>query len=182
LKKYFAVTMLIIYLFSIGGQLILHQYFSYQSNRYFEAQTKKGLYNASDLFEVKLPVSMTQITDWTEFENITGQIQFENISYNYVKMKMTRTAMYLLCVPNYRTTHKTGQNVICANDLKNKPVLPKNHLPPCKFVLFNQFFKKDLPFEFKSPEIVKISRVLYNIKRLDQYSLSTPDRPPRAVC
>jgi hypothetical protein len=182
LKKFVATIMLAIYLFSIGGQLIVHQYFSYLSDRYFERQTDKRLYNVGDLFEVKLPVSLNQITDWKEFENITGQIQFENISYNYVKMKLTRTAIYLWCVPNYKTTHIVGENVICAQDIKSHPVQPKNHIPVCKFVLLNQLSAKQLSFEFSSPKVVEVALTLCNVKRVKYDALPTPDRPPRAVC
>jgi hypothetical protein len=182
LKKFIATVMLSIYLFSIGGQLIVHQYLSYLSDRYFEEQTDKGRYNVSDLFEVKLPVDMAQISDWKEFENITGQIQFDNISYNYVKMKLTRTAIYLLCVPNYRTTHASGQNVICAKGIKSDPVQPKNHVPPGKFVLFSQLSPIGLYYDFKSPVIARLSRTVCHIAQVQYYTLPTPDRPPRAVC
>ena len=161
---------------------MMHQYFSYLSDRYFEAQTDKGLYNVGDLFEVKLPVKLGQITEWKGYENITGQIQFENINYNYVKMKLTRTAIYLLCVPNYRTTHVAGQNVICAKGLKSDPVLPKNHVPPGKFVLFSQLSPQSLSFEFKSPEVLRISSIAHNVEQLLYHSPAMPDRPPRAIC
>src|SRR6202000_2412865 len=123
-------------------------------------------YNTGDLFEVKLPVKLGQIAEWKDFENITGQIEFENISYNYVKMKLTRNAIYLMCVPNYKTTHVQGQNVICAKDLKSNPVEPKNHVPPGKFVLFSQLFPKGVSFEFKTPEILRISSIVYHTEQL----------------
>ena len=61
--------MLSIYLFSIGGQLAMHQYFSYVADKFFSEQTSKGLYNINDLTEVEIPVNMPNISDWKEYEN-----------------------------------------------------------------------------------------------------------------
>ncbi|HEY2583397.1 MAG TPA: hypothetical protein VGI43_16415, partial [Mucilaginibacter sp.] len=117
MKKLIAVVLLAIYLFNIGGELVMHQYFSYLSDRFFNEQASKGRYNVNDLTEVKLPANMPGITDWTNYENIRGQIQFGDRSYNYVKMKITRTAIYLMCIPDYAATRLLNENIICAKQV-----------------------------------------------------------------
>lgn len=134
-----AVGLLVIYLFSLGGQLALHRYFSARSDRFFTEQTAKGLYNKHDLTEVKLPVDLPGITDWTSYANIKGCIRFNDVSYNYVKMKLTRTAMYLLCVPDYTTTRLATHNVIDAKGAKSVPVQKKDHVPFGKSVFAGNF-------------------------------------------
>src|ERR1700678_4285344 len=131
--------MLTIYLFNIGGQQVFHQLSVYLSNNFFNEQTSKGLYNVNDLTEIKIPVNMPGITDWAGYENIKGQIKFGNSCYNYVKMKITRTTLYLICVPNYETTILTGQNIICAKKVKDIPVSKKEHVPYGKTTLLDNF-------------------------------------------
>jgi hypothetical protein len=182
MKKIIAATFLTIYLCSIGGQLVVHQYLSYLSDKFFKEQTSKGLYNKNDLTEVKIPVNMPNIADWADFVNVSGQIQFENISYNYVKMRVTHNAIYLKCVPNYSTTHLTGDNIIVAKNIKGPPVTPKNHVPYSKNALVSQLTITGNHFEFITS--IKYTRlmVLQLLQPLLYNCQVVPDQPPRFVC
>ena len=182
MKKLTATFLLFIYLFSIGGQLALHQYFAVLSDRFFSEQTDKGLYNVHDLTEVILPVNMPGITDWKGYENISGQIQFENNSYNYVKMKITRTALYLMCIPDYQTTRLANQNIIDAKQAKSVPVPKKDHVPYTKTTLSDKFSCAFTQFAFcpfyTTRQVVPVQRV----QRPIFHHLSIPDQPPRLSC
>ena len=160
----------------------MHQYCVYLSDKFFTEQTSKGLYNVNDLTEVKIPVNMPQIIDWKAYENVTGQVQFENISYNYVKMKITRNAIYLMCVPNYSTTHLSHQNIIIAKQVKDCRVPKKNHVPYTKTTLLNKFDFAFLRFEF-SPAFKKITiTVVQPVQRLYYYFPDIPELPPKLTC
>lgn len=136
MKKLFAITLLAIHLLNIGGQLALHQYLAFVTDRFYNEQINKNRYNIKDVTEVAIPVNLPNMTDWIAYENISGQIQFNNVSYNYVKMRMTRHAMYLICVPNYETTHLSGNNIIDARQTKAvPPVSKKEHVPAGKMLL-----------------------------------------------
>jgi hypothetical protein len=179
LKKPVAALLLIIYLFNIGGQLALHQYFDYMTHRFFVKQAGKGLYNTGDLTMVKLPVNMSAITDWTSFEDIRGTITFENVSYNYVKMKLTRTALYLLCVPDYETTHLLHQNIINARQAGNVPVPQKDHAPYGKLAFLANFNFVFSRFEFKTFEKT-LKKVFFEaVPHTPVPHLDIPEQPPR---
>jgi hypothetical protein len=182
LKKLIAAFLLFIYLFNVGGQLALHHYFSILSDRFFTEQTAKGLYNVSDLTEVKLPVNMPGITDWKGYENISGQIKFENISYNYVKMKITRTALYLMCIPDYQTTRLANQNVIDAKQAKSVPVPKKEHVPYTKTTLSDKFSFAFTQFAFTAFSTTRQTQRVQHVQRVIFHHLSIPDQPPRLSC
>ena len=181
MKKLIAAVLLTIYLFSIGGQLALHQYAAYLSDKFFNEQTSKGLYNVNDLTEVKLPVNMPGITDWAGYENISGQITFENTSYNYVKMKVTRTAIYLMCVPDYATTRFAAQNIINAKQVKGAPVPKKDHVPNGKATVLDNFNFAFLHFTFSSPFKSPVINAVASCQTLIHHSPDIPEQPPRAV-
>ena len=182
MKKIFAATLLAIYLFNIGGQVVLRQYFVYLSDKFFNEQTGRGQYNIGELTEVKIPINMPGIADWKNYENIAGQIQFENNSYNYVKMKMTRTAMYLMCVPNYVTTHLTNQNIIGAKQVKDAPVHKKDHVPYGKTTLLSKFDFAFLHFTFNAPFKSTAVIAVQPVQRLLYHSPDIPDQPPKQAC
>jgi len=182
LKKIIAATLLSIYLFNIGGQLVLHQYFVYLSDKFFNEQINNGQYNIGELTEVKIPVNMPGITDWSSYENIAGQIKFENASYNYVKMKITRHTLYLMCVPNYVTTHLANQNIIGAKRVKDAPVHKKNHVPYGKTMVLNKFSFAFLQFKFTPPFKGTAITIVQPVQQLLHHSPDIPEQPPRLSC
>ena len=122
------------------------------------------------------------ITDWKNYENIKGCIQFDNISYNYVKMKITRTALYLMCVPNYNTTRIASQNVIDAKQARSVPVSKKQHIPFGKATLQGNFNVAFVQFSFSSFEkALPGHRVLSSGGILTLYH-DIPRQPPKFTC
>ena len=174
--------MLGIYLFNLGGQLALHQYFSHLSDKFFTEQTSKGLYNVGDLTEVKLPVNMPEITNWKNYENIKGCIQFDNVSYNYVKMKITRSALYLMCIPNYNTTRLFGQNIINAKQSKSVPVPKKEHVPFGKASLLGNFNVAFMQFSFSSFAKTLPGNPVQSSHGLLSLYRDIPRQPPKFAC
>lgn len=161
---------------------MLHQYFVYLSDKFFNEQTSKGLYNLNDLTEVKIPANMPGITDWQNYENVSGQIQFEDVSYNYVKMKITRSAIYLMCVPNYSTTHLSNENVIAAKHIKNTPLPHKKHVPDGKIMLLNKYSFAFLDFKFIPPSKSITEIIAQPVQRPYFRSSDIPEQPPRLSC
>src|SRR5471030_3264569 len=101
MKKLIAITLLSLHLLSLYGYMAVYEYCVFQSNRLFNEQISQNKYKIDDLVAVKVPVSMPTIQDWKEYSFISGEVQFKNNCYNYVKIKMTRDTIYLMCIPNY---------------------------------------------------------------------------------
>jgi len=133
LKKFFAIAMLALLLFNSGGYSLLFQYMIYRSDSYIiNEKINKNLYRSSDLVEVKIPVHINNIQDWTEYEPISGQVQLSNGCYNYAQLKMTRDTMYLMVIPNYEKTRLINANIIYAKQVSDIPVSKKSHAPVIK--------------------------------------------------
>ncbi|RFZ91797.1 hypothetical protein D0C36_10105 [Mucilaginibacter conchicola] len=181
MKKTIAIGFLLICLFNISGPLILRQYASYLAERFYNKQISNGLYNKSDLTEIKLPAHMPNITDWPGYENVSGQIKFDDVAYNYVAMRITRTAIYLKCVPNYETTRLSTENVLVSKGVSKVPVSPKDHLPTLKILLVNQISPVHNFFQFTTPVTRIFSRVTESVQSLCYTYLSIPEQPPKFV-
>lgn len=134
MKKIAAILLLFLHLYSLVGDTALHQYLTYCADKFFNEQASKGLYNTHDLEEVKVPVNLPGIRDWVKYENISGQIRFGNNAYNYVQMRVTRHALFLKCIPNYRATILNAHNILHAEPIKDIPVPQKEHVPPVKVI------------------------------------------------
>ncbi len=179
MKKLIAILLLSLHLFSITACFIVHFVAVYRSNRFFENQTSRGLYNVNDLTEVKIPVDMPGIAD-TGYIKISGVVQFADAAYNYVKMRVTPNTVYLMCVPNYHSTRLCNQNIIHAENIPDIPVPRKQHVPFSKLSMMGQFI-----FAFQNLKITVPVQQAYvlsiepSINQLE-FTIEIPQPPPKS--
>jgi hypothetical protein len=150
MKKVIVIALLFIHLFNIGGQLMFYEYLVYQSDKLFDQQIGENHYNIDDLTEIRVPVNIPGATDWKSFEHLNGRVQFKNSAYNYVKIRVTRHAIYLYCIPNYATTHLSNQNIIYARQVSDIPVPKKDHVPFGKINLIAYSYQA-IQYKFSTP-------------------------------
>ncbi|MGZ3752619.1 MAG: hypothetical protein ACXVB0_13560 [Mucilaginibacter sp.] len=125
MKKFAAILLLGVHLFYLGGYTLAFQYFIHRSDVQIVKQMYDNKFNSAKLLELKVPVNMPTIQDWTEYEHIEGQIQLNNAYYNYVRLKMTRDTMYLICLPNSVKSNLVKANVIMAKNMNDVPLSKK---------------------------------------------------------
>ena len=177
MKKLTAISLLFIHLFNIGGQLSVYQYLVYKSDKFFNKQISENHYNIDDLTEIRIPANMPGIADWKNYENLCGRVQFENSAYNYVKIKMTRKAIYLVCVPNYATTRLSDQNIINARQIADIPVPKKEHVPFGKINLVAYNYQV-VRYTFSIPVIGARKNINYEDIFIPNSPVSGPGQPP----
>jgi hypothetical protein len=177
MKKLIAIMLLFIHVFNIGGQLVFHEYLVYQSDKLFNEEINKNHYNTDDLTEIKIPANMPGIHDWHGYENLDGQVRFANSSYNYVKMKLTRDTIYLMCIPNYETTHLYDQNVIYAGQIKDIPVPKKDHVPFGKINLIAYSHHCE-SYKFATPVVTVRETVCNKYTITPSPFITGPGQPP----
>jgi hypothetical protein len=180
LKKLVTTILLAVHLFNIAGPLLIYQYLEYQSGRVFEEQSSKNNYALEDLFEVKLPVNIPTVQDWKSYEYVSGRVEFNNNDYNYVKLKMTRDTIYLVCIPNYKTTKLNSNNVIDARNIADVPVNKKEHLPASK-THNHRLFRYYIPiYHFSTPQLTLNKTTDIDPAHLVNPAIARPGEPPEA--
>ncbi|HTE00046.1 MAG TPA: hypothetical protein VK668_12210 [Mucilaginibacter sp.] len=130
MKKFAAIFLLGVHLLNLGGYALVFQYFIHRSDVQIVKQMYDNKVNSKKLIELKVPVNMPTIQDWTEYEHIAGQIQLNDAYYNYVRLKMTRDTMYLICLPNTVKANLEKANVIMAKNLNDVPMSKKGTTAP----------------------------------------------------
>ena len=112
----------------------MFQYYIHQSDVQMVKQIFDNKIDNTKLIEIKIPVNMPTIQDWSDYEEIVGQIQLKDAYYNYVRLKMTRDTMYLICFANTTKTQLVKANVIAAKEISDVPVSKKGQEPVSKKV------------------------------------------------
>jgi hypothetical protein len=150
-KKILAISLLLVHLYSLYGHTALYFYSVYRSDKLFNEQISMDKYSLDDLVSVKIPVKMPTVENWKDYVAIAGQVQFQDNSYNYVKLKMTRDTLYLLCIPNYKKTKLINQNIINAHNIADIPNAKKDHVPFGKQIFLNDYNLDAVKYSFTSP-------------------------------
>lgn len=127
MKRLFAIILLGIHLFNMGGYSLLFQYYIHKSDVQMVKQIFDNKIDNAKLLEIKIPVNMPTVQDWTEYEVVQGQIQLKDAYYNYVRLKMTRDTMYFICIPNTVKTRLVNANIITAKEINDVPLSKKGH-------------------------------------------------------
>jgi hypothetical protein len=178
LKKFITIILLAVQLFNIAGPLLLYQYLVYQSEKLFEEQISKNNYEPDDLFEVKIPVKMSTVQDWTDYAYISGRVEFKSTDYNYVKLKMTRDTIYLMCVPNYKTTKLSTNNIIDAKGVPEIPVNKKEHVPFGKTSTPGLFGYCTPQYGFFVPALIVSANPHDSLSSIVNPAIAFPGEPP----
>jgi hypothetical protein len=98
LKKAGSILLLIIFLFNTIGYKAAFYYLEEEADARIEAKIKTIDENDSQLITVKIPINLPYQTDWREFESIDGEMTFKGKTYRYVKRKVLRDTLILLCI------------------------------------------------------------------------------------
>jgi len=132
LKRLFAIALLGVHLFTIGGYTLLFQYYIHQSDVQMVKQIFDNKIDETKLIEIKIPVHFPTMQDWNEYAVVEGQIQLKDAYYNYVRLKMTRDTMFFVCIPNATKTRLVNANIITARQIADVPLTKKGQDPSVK--------------------------------------------------
>jgi hypothetical protein len=182
LKRLISLVLLFIFLFNMGGHLLLLQYFIYRSDNAINQRISHNRYKTTELVQMKIPVHMPAVVNWEDYEPISGQMMVNNYCYNYVELKITRDTMFLLCLPNHEKTRLENSNEICAQHTDDDPAgkkqnsaLPKLSLPVLKYDYLAARFK------FAPPETTVQKPNFRYLLSLDHPLLPVGGQPPEAT-
>jgi hypothetical protein len=181
LKKIFAIAMLCLMLFNLGGYAVLFQYVIYRSDAAIIENINHNRYKSAELVEVKIPVHLTT-EDWHEYAVISGQVQLKDHSYNYAELKLTRDTMYLLCIPNSDKSRLINANIIYAKQVNDIPLNKKSHIPPIKkSIEESEYLYYTLTDMASLQESSKKPAPDYNYSAIIKIPLTTPGQPPESL-
>jgi hypothetical protein len=134
------------------------------------------------LIELKIPVNMPTITDWTEYAVVAGQIQLKNAYYNYVRLKMTRDTMYFICYANTTKTRLVNANIITAKEISDVPLNKKAQEPVSKKVsALSEYNLLSFQYDYAAfGTFLKHNTMPVSLK-LNRPFIESPGKPPNFI-
>ena len=103
-KRLAAISLITLLVFNWYGYRILMNYMEQQATSQLQSRLDNNQYDESTLFEIRVPLNMPYISDWDDFETAYGETEINGTHYNYVKRKVEKGELVLLCIPNEEKT------------------------------------------------------------------------------
>jgi hypothetical protein len=181
LKKISAILLIAILLFNWVGYRAFTSFLETRSSNELVAAFDNQHTEDMELISVKVASSLPYYTGTGEFEKAVGEIEINEIQYNYVQRKVTHDSIEYICVVNKEKTaikKATDQYYKLVNDVEQNPTKKGTS---AKIKLLNLDYCQADNSEFaSSSEIVAVLHFnLQNIS-VNSYSIAPPDLPPNS--
>ena len=182
MKRLIASVFLFVFLFNLGGYLLLFQYFIYRSDNAINQRINHNSYKKTELVQMKIPMHTTGVINWPDYEQISGEVQINGFSYNYVGLKVTQDTMYMLCLPNHEKTRLIEADNIYGKQVNdNIPGKRSSGTLPKLTLTASKYSYQVTEFHFSSPVRDIPSIGFHYLAYLDQPSLSVNGQPPEHI-
>ncbi|MBV8390543.1 MAG: hypothetical protein JO080_12135 [Mucilaginibacter sp.] len=184
MKKLVAILLLSVHLFYLGGYTLAFQYFMSRSDDQLVSQLNGSGANSAKLIKLKIPVHMPTLDDWTDYANIQGQVQVKDAYYNYVRLKMTKDTLYLICLPNTVKANLAKANIIMTKNLNDIPLNkkgPNNSSTKKAESTYDHYYQVVKCDYAPLAKLVKTD-ARSEIAHLSNPYIESPGKPPNAAC
>ena len=186
LKKITAILFLGILIFNAGGyRLYFDQLESIATNQLIDRLDKNN-YADNELIEIRVPLRLPYNINWTNFERIDGEIEWNGKNYNYVKRKFQNDTLIVLCIPSLEKTkinQAQNQFFSIVNDLQQDAGKQRSDLPLKLIKLITAEYISNAYYKIPSLELLNSSTknngTNYNL--LSGF-ISCTDQPPDLSC
>lgn len=91
---------MLIFLFNVLGYKIFFYYLETEADDRIQSKIEQISETDKELITIKIPINLPYHTDWANFERVDGEVNFKGKIYKYVKQKIQRDTLIMLCINN----------------------------------------------------------------------------------
>lgn len=183
MKKLIAILLLNVHLFNLGGYNLVFKYLIHRSEVQIVKQIYENKVDSTKLVEIKLPVHLPGIHEWSDYVVDHGQLQLKGVYYNYLRYKVTRDTMSFICIANSVKTRLVTANLIIAKEFSDVPLSKKGHESSLKKVSFgSEYSFQEMHYQFLAFSTmlkIRINPISYH---LNSPFIESPGKPPDFTC
>jgi hypothetical protein len=100
LRKIASILLISLLLFNWVGYRIVSQVLESNANATLEKRLDQNDYDESQLIEMRVDLHLPYQNDWADFERFNGELEINGVHYKYVKRKIEKGQLVVLCIPN----------------------------------------------------------------------------------
>lgn len=108
MKKLFAIGLLGIFLFNMGGYYVFFWALKTQANKELSAKLDQGAYNENETFEIKIPLSLPYPLQTNDFQRQSGHFVYNQEHYQLVKQKYANDTLTIVAIKDHQSNQLTA--------------------------------------------------------------------------
>lgn len=101
MSRIVSIVLIGCFMFNMIGYKLLFYYQITEADSRIQARIESLDESKVNLFSVKIPIRLPYHTDWKDFESVEGEMTYNNKTYRYVKRKVLRDTLILLCIEHH---------------------------------------------------------------------------------
>lgn len=186
LKQIASILLLGLLFFNWYGYRLVSDYLQQKSDTKLEAKLDNNDYDESQLIELRVPINLPYHNDWNGFERFNGEIEINGVHYKYVKRKVEKGELVLLCLPNSekQLLRSARDNFFkLVNDLQqnNSGKKSDNNNSSSLKGLFSDYLKEKNNWTLALLSDPKTNYTVSDIQISSSYFSSSPEQPPEEI-
>jgi len=178
LKRLAAILFFVVVLFNFYGYRLVISYMQANSDASLEKQVDQNDYDEQQLITIKSKLDLPYYSSSAQFERTYGTITVDGTNYQYVKRRIYKDTLELLCIPNdAKTKMQSLKNELTKALADGQTSTPKKHTT----------IKLSLPDFFQPVKIFAASCVLDQRNTFSEYNYNVAPgyrlklkRPPKS--
>ncbi len=182
MHKLAAILLWGILLFNWVGYRLLSDYLQEASQRKIEARLDQRLYDDSQLFSIKVPVThLSYYNNSTTFERVNGQIEINGMPYQYVQRRIYNDTLEMRCILN-----PTALRLRLSRDAWFRTIADVEHQQGKQHPVSTKTFSGDPftlaeAFRLRAPGFIAVDRTDHSIGFYHSIPRCTDERPPNGL-
>lgn len=168
-------------LFNVYGYRLMISYMQHQHAAALEQQLDREQYHDEDLRSIKVPLQLPYYNGSAGWERVEGSIEIEGVTYEYVKRRVHRDTLELLCLPNRGKMHlQSAATEFFKQSLEGSPSQSDRQPTTVKIALPD--YCQELPlYALAAPGTKKVNPFTPYTSLLSAGYLARGEHPPELV-
>lgn len=100
MKQTAAIFLLVIFAFNMFGYRVIYHYMANRADTKLEWALDEKVYSDADLISIKQAINLPYYSSSDSFKRLDGEINVEGTIYKYVKVRVYKDSLELLCIPH----------------------------------------------------------------------------------
>ena len=153
-----------------------------KSDHHFISRLDNFHYNEKDLIEIKIPIPLPYLQNQPEYERVDGTVEFNGVHYNYVKRKIDKDTLFILCIFNESKTKLDNARLDYGKQVNDFPNQKSTNTVIKKAGFSSDYNHHFDRYTFVNPlRIISTTSYYYIDALIDNYSKET-FHPPQHQC
>jgi hypothetical protein len=101
MKQTAAIFLLVVFSFNMFGYRVVYNYLASRADIKLELALDHKGYDDEDLISIRQAINLPYYSSSDDFKRLDGEINVDGTIYKYVKVRVYKDSLELLCIPHY---------------------------------------------------------------------------------